>query len=88
MVDEFQALIDNVTWWLIPRPPGANVVMGKWTFKHNSDDTLACQKARWVVQGFSQQHDVDYDETFSLIVNPTTIHIVFIIDASRAWPFH
>jgi hypothetical protein len=29
MADEFQALIDNDTWRLVPRPPGANVVTGK-----------------------------------------------------------
>ena len=29
MADEYQALIDNDTWRLVPRPPGANVVTGK-----------------------------------------------------------
>src|SRR6185437_14372296 len=61
MADEFQALIDNGTWRLVPRPPGANVVSGKWIFKHkyHSDGTLARHKARWVVRGFSQQHGID-----------------------------
>jgi hypothetical protein len=34
MTDEFSALLSNNTWDLIPRPPGANVVTGKWIFKH------------------------------------------------------
>ena len=56
MADEFQALVDNGTWRLVPRPPGANVVTGKWIFKHkfHSDGSLARHKARWVVRGFSQ----------------------------------
>jgi hypothetical protein len=56
MADEFQALIDNGTWRLVPRPPGANVVTGKWIYKHkyHSDGSLARHKARWVVRGFSQ----------------------------------
>jgi len=29
MVDEFQALVDNGTWHLVPRPHGANVVTEK-----------------------------------------------------------
>jgi len=80
MADEFQALIDNVTWRLIPRPPGANVMTGKWIFKHkyHSDGSLAHHKARWVVRGFSQQHGIDYDETFSPVVKPGTIRTTYI----------
>ena len=90
MADEFQALIDNGTWRLVPRPPGANVVSGKWIFKHkyHSDGTLARHKARWVVRGFSQQHGIDYDETFSPVVKPATIRAVLSIATSRAWPIH
>jgi len=88
MADEYKALMDNGTWRLVPRPPGANVVSGKWIFKHkyHSDGTLARHKARWVVRGFSQQHGIDYDETFSPVVKPPTIRAVLSITASRSWP--
>ncbi|WVZ51872.1 hypothetical protein U9M48_002973 [Paspalum notatum var. saurae] len=84
------ALIDNNTWRLVPRPPGANVVTGKWIFKHkfHSDGTHARHKARWVVRGFSQQHGIDYDETFSPVVKPATIRVVLSIAVSRDWPIH
>jgi hypothetical protein len=90
MADEYKALIDNGTWRLVPRPPGANVVSGKWIFKHkfHSDGSLARHKARWVVRGFSQQHGIDYDETFSPVVKPATIRAVLSIAASRAWLIH
>jgi hypothetical protein len=29
MADEYKALVDNNTWRLVPRPPGANIVTGK-----------------------------------------------------------
>jgi hypothetical protein len=85
MADEFQALLDNGTSRLVPHPPGANVVSGKWIFKHkyHSDGTLARHKARWAVRGFSQQHGIDYDETFSLVVKPATIRAVLSIATSR-----
>ena len=85
MVDEFQALIDNNTWRLVPRPPGANVVTGKWIYKHkfHSDGSFASHKARWVVRGFAQRHGIDYDETFSPVVKPATIRVVLSIAASR-----
>jgi len=90
MADKYQALIDNGTWHLVPRPPGANIVMGKWIFKHkfHSDGSLARHKARWVVRGFSQRHGIDYDETFSLVVKPATIRVVLSLAASRSWPIH
>lgn len=90
MMDEYQALVDNNTWQLVPRPPGANVVTGKWIFRHkfHADGSLARHKARWVVRGFSQREGVDYDETFSPVVKPATIRSVLTIAASRAWPIH
>jgi hypothetical protein len=90
MMDEYQALVDNNTWQLVPRPPGANVVTGKWIFRHkfHADGSLARHKARWVVRGFSQREGVDYDETFSPVVKPATIRSVLCIAASRAWPIH
>ena len=90
MADEYQALIDNDTWLLVPRPPGANVVTGKWIYKHkfHSDGTLARHKARWVVRSFTQHHGIDYDETFSPVVKPATIRVVLSIAASRSWPIH
>ena len=90
MVDEYKALIDNGTRSLVPRPLGANIVSGKWIFKHqhHSDGSLARHKARWVVRGFSQWYDIDYDETFSPVVKPATIWVVLSIAASRSWPIH
>jgi len=90
MADEFQGLIANDTWRLIPRPPGANIVMGKWVFNHkyHSGVTLSHHKAHWVVRGFSQRHDIDYDEAFSSIAKPATIRTVLSITMSREWLTH
>jgi hypothetical protein len=90
MHDEFEALRTNETWTLVPCPAHANVVSGKWIFKHkfHSDGRLARYKARWVVRGFSQQPGIDFDETFSPVVKRATIHIVLSIVVSRSWPIH
>jgi hypothetical protein len=87
MAAEFAALQRNRTWQLVDRPPGANVVSGKWVFKHklNPDGSLERYKARWVVRGFTQRAGVDFGETFTPVVKPATICTVLTIAASRRW---
>jgi hypothetical protein len=90
MTDEYKALVDNGTWRLVPRPPRTNVISCKWVYKHKyrADGSLARHKSRWVVRGFSQGHDIDYDETFNPVVKRATIRVVLSIAASRSWPIH
>jgi hypothetical protein len=90
MEKESDALIPNNTWELLPRHVDSNVVTDKWIFKHkfNSDGILERYKARWVLRGFTQRPDVDYDETFSLVVKSTTVRIVLSQAVSRFWPIH
>jgi hypothetical protein len=90
MEDEFAALLANNTWDLVPRPPGANVVTGKWIFRHKfqADGSLDRYKARWVLRGFTQRPGVDFDKTFSPVVKPATVRSVLSIAVSRNWPVH
>jgi hypothetical protein len=90
MQEEFDALQWNHTWVLIPCPPHANVITGKWVFKHklHSDGTLEHYKARWVVRGFRQRAGVDFTDTFAPVIKPGTIRTVLHLAASRAWPVH
>ncbi|WVZ79620.1 hypothetical protein U9M48_027180 [Paspalum notatum var. saurae] len=90
MQEEFNALMKNNTWSLVPPPAGANVISGKWIFRHklNPDGTLARYKACWVVRGFNQEYGIDYDETFSPVIKPATIRVVLSIATSASWPIH
>ncbi|GJR62277.1 ribonuclease H-like domain-containing protein [Tanacetum coccineum] len=90
MYDEYNALVKNGTWLLVPRPTGVNMVRSMWLFKHkfHADGTLSRYKARLVANGSSQQLGVDFDETFSPVVKPATIRTVLSLDVSRKWPIH
>jgi hypothetical protein len=46
-MEEYEALLSNGTWDLVPWPPGANVVTDKWIFKHKlkADGSLDRYKA-------------------------------------------
>jgi hypothetical protein len=88
--EEYYALITNNTWELVPHPVGSNIITGKWIFKHkfNSDGTLERYKACWVLHGFTQRPDIDYDETFNPVVKPATIRTVLSLAVSHSWPIH
>ncbi|GJY74604.1 ribonuclease H-like domain-containing protein [Tanacetum coccineum] len=90
MCDEYNALIKNKTWTLVPRPAYTNVVRCMWLFRHKYlvDGTLSWYTACLVVNGSTQVADIDVDETFSLVVKLGTIRtwsLYGLKQASRAW---
>ncbi|GKF23647.1 ribonuclease H-like domain-containing protein [Tanacetum coccineum] len=90
MYDEYNALVKNGIWLLVPRPTCINMVRSMWLFKHkfHADGTLSRYKARLVVKGSSQQLGVDFDKTFSPVVKPAIIRTVLSFVVSRKWPIH
>lgn len=67
MQDEYDALMKNETWTLVPHKAGMKVIGNKWVYKLKFDPSgkVSRHKARLVAKGFLQTPGVDFSETFS-----------------------
>ena len=84
---EFDALIRNKTWHLVPPQKGKNVIDCKWVYKikRRSDGKIGRYKARLVAKGFKQRYGIDYEDTFSPVVKAATIRLVLSLAMSKDW---
>jgi hypothetical protein len=84
---EYRALLRNQTWHLVPPESGRNLIDCKWIYKvkHKANGSIDHYKARLVAKGFKQCIGIDYDDTFSPVVKPTTIRLVLAIADSQGW---
>lgn len=86
--EEYESLVKNKTWSLVPLPPGRRPVGFKWVFKvkRNADGTVERYKARGVARGFSQQEGIDYEETFAPVAKFTSFRLLFAMAAAEGLP--
>jgi histone deacetylase 1/2 len=87
MKDEFQALLRNNTWRLVPPQSRINVIDSKWVFKvkKHADGTIEQYKVLLVSKGFKQRYGLDYEDTFSPVVKPTTVRLLLSLAVTRGW---
>lgn len=90
MLEEYQLIMKNDVWEIVPRPEGKSMVTSKWVYKikHVVDGSIDKQKSRFMVEGFSQQEGEDYDKTFALVTRNTTISSIISISSSMGWNLH
>jgi histone deacetylase 1/2 len=87
MEEEYNALIQNKTWHLVPPISNKNLIDCKWVYriKKRSDGTIDRYKARLVAKGFKQRYGLDYEDMFSPVVKIATIRTVLSLAVSRGW---
>nr|GEV39138.1 ribonuclease H-like domain-containing protein [Tanacetum cinerariifolium] len=88
--NEYNKLIKNNTYTLVPRPAEDNVVHCMWLFRHKylADETLSRYKIRLVAYGSTQLSCVYIDDTFSPVVKPSTIRMILSLAISWHGPVH
>ena len=62
--------MSNHAWELVELPPKVKPIGCKWIFKRKLklDGTIDKYKARLVANSYKQKHNVDYFDTYSLVL--------------------
>ena len=68
-------------------PPGKFVVGCKWIYKIKacSDGSIECYKARLVPKGFTQEYEIDYEETFAPVARISSVCALLAVAATSKW---
>jgi hypothetical protein len=90
MMEEYNSIMKNDVWEVVPRPEGKSVVNSRWLYKlnHVADGSIEKYKSLFVAHGFSRVKGFDYDETFVLVARYTSIRSVISIAAEMGWNIH
>ena len=90
MQEEYQSIMKNGVWEIIPRPSIKLVITSKWIYKikHVIDGSIENYKARFVARGFSQKEGIDYEETFAHVARYTSIRTIIALTAKMKWKLH
>ena len=84
MKKELDALSKNHTWDLVTLPPGKSVVGCKWIYKikTRSDESIERYKVCLVAKGFTQEYEIDYEETFAPVTRISFVRALLAVAAA------
>ena len=90
IVNEYQSIIKNDVWEIVPRPKDKSVVSSKWIFKtkHSADGSIKKYKAIFLAHGFSQKEGINYEETFSPVSRYTSIRTIISLESNTKRKLH
>ena len=75
MHEEYESIMKNDVWDVVPRPEDKAVVTSKWLYKikHGSDGS---------------DEGIDYDDIFAPLAQYTTIRSIIALVATQGWNLH
>ena len=81
---EYEALVKQRTWVLVPRSTNTNVITCRWVFtlKYNPHGMIHQHKARLVAHGFSKTYG------FSTVLCLNWVRIILSLAMNHGWSLH
>lgn len=65
---------------LVKRKTDQNILNCKWVFKDKLDEN-----AHLVANGMKQRSSIGFEETFALVIKPTTIRLILLVVVTQNW---
>ena len=90
MVEEYDSIVRNNVWDVVPRPENKLVVSSHWLYKVKKavDGSVEKHKVRFIARGFSQVEGIDYDETFSPVERYSYFRSMLALSTHIGWKIH
>jgi hypothetical protein len=90
MVEEYDSIVKNSAWEIVPRPVDKSVVGSRWIYKVKkaADGSVDKYKARFVARGFSQIEEIDYDDTLAPVTTYSSIRSILALSTQMDWRIH
>ena len=78
MIKEYQSILNNDVWQVVPRLKDKSMVSSKWIFKTkpSTEGNIENFKEIFVTRELSQKEGIDYEETFSPVSRYTSIRTI------------
>ena len=74
ILEEYESLMTNKTWELVPLPPEHVTIKSRWLFKIKPGHNVA--------KGYTQRKGIDYRETYAPVVKHTALRVIFSLVAA------
>lgn len=83
--DEYQSLVANGTWFLVPRTARMRVIPCRWVFSHKLGirNQVERYKCRLVAKGFMQRPGFEFTEVYAPVTTRTTLRYFLANVVSR-----
>jgi hypothetical protein len=90
MIEEYEQILNNDVYEVVPRPQGKSIVTSKWLYKikHAADGIVEKFKAIFVARGFSHKEGIEYDDIVAPIARYTSIRIIISLALVFNWKLH
>ena len=90
MVEEYNSIVRNSAWEIVPRPVGKSVVGSRWIYKvkQAADGSVEKYKAIFFTWGFLQIEGIDYEETFAPVTWYSSIQAILSLSVQMGWHIH
>jgi hypothetical protein len=90
MIEEYESILKNDVWEVVPRPQYKSIVTSKWIYKikHATNGSVEKFKARFLARGFSQKEGIDYQDIFAPVSRYTSTRMIISLISFFYWKLH